>query len=271
MTTTWSCSPASPARCARSLALRQERERGAWPSCFDELWEAIGARYGSSEAARQMVDVLLLCRETDPPRVELAARGALTAGPTTAAPLRFSPGDLSAPRVALSGLDARLAATSRPEPDLAGYDQLLDRTGVARDRRIPRRDRSIRRARVGGAAGRHDGVACSRAHVRRAGRLRRRRQPRPEPRHVHRPAARASPRLALAQIGGEEPSVDAARELLAGGVPMSTPAKTQAMEALIEAHAIELKLPTVRRRFRAAGRGGATRAADTGGLSGCAA
>ncbi len=32
---------------------------------------------------------------------------------------------------------------------------------------------------------------------------------------------------------------------------MSTPAKTQAMEALIEAHAIELKLPTVRRRFRA--------------------
>lgn len=32
---------------------------------------------------------------------------------------------------------------------------------------------------------------------------------------------------------------------------MSAPAKTQAMEALIEAHAIELKLPTVRRRFQA--------------------
>ena len=32
---------------------------------------------------------------------------------------------------------------------------------------------------------------------------------------------------------------------------MRAPAKTQAMEALIEAHAIELKLPTVRRRFRA--------------------
>jgi DNA replication protein DnaC len=31
---------------------------------------------------------------------------------------------------------------------------------------------------------------------------------------------------------------------------MSAPAKTQAMEALIEAHAIELKLPTVRRRFK---------------------
>src|SRR5439155_6707420 len=36
--------------------------------------------------------------------------------------------------------------------------------------------------------------------------------------------------------------------------PMTTPpknAKTAALEALIEAHAIELKLPTVRRRFRA--------------------
>ena len=32
---------------------------------------------------------------------------------------------------------------------------------------------------------------------------------------------------------------------------MSAPAKVQALEALIEAHAVELKLPTVRRRFRA--------------------
>jgi DNA replication protein DnaC len=31
---------------------------------------------------------------------------------------------------------------------------------------------------------------------------------------------------------------------------MSAPAKVQAMEALIEAQAVELKLPTVRRRFR---------------------
>jgi len=32
---------------------------------------------------------------------------------------------------------------------------------------------------------------------------------------------------------------------------MSAKAKVQALEALIEAHAVELKLPTVRRRFRA--------------------
>jgi hypothetical protein len=65
-----------PGALRSSLPLRQERERGAWPSCFDDLWSAIEARYGSSEAARQMVDVLLLCREMSPARVELAARGA---------------------------------------------------------------------------------------------------------------------------------------------------------------------------------------------------
>ena len=52
-----------PGTLRNSLPLRQERERGAWPSCFDELRGAIEARYGASGAARQMVDVLLLCRE----------------------------------------------------------------------------------------------------------------------------------------------------------------------------------------------------------------
>ena len=39
-------------------------------------------------------------------------------------------------------------------------------------------------------------------------------------------------------------------------------ARTAALEALIEAHAIELKLPTVRRRFRALAARGHARAAD---------
>ena len=39
-------------------------------------------------------------------------------------------------------------------------------------------------------------------------------------------------------------------------------AKTAALEALIDAHAIELKLPTVRRRFRALAAEAHARAAD---------
>jgi len=44
------------------------------------MWAALSGRYGRSDAARQMVDVLMLCRELGPSAVELAVRGALTAG-----------------------------------------------------------------------------------------------------------------------------------------------------------------------------------------------
>ncbi len=154
-----------PGALARSLPLAQERDRGNWPATFDELWAALRARWGESEADRQMVDVLMLCREHGPATVELAVRGVLAAGAIDGRAVavlarRTSP---TAPATRLEGLEARLAAHDRPEPDLAGYDQLI------------------------------------------------------------------------------------------GGAAMTTTknARTAALEALIDAHAVELKLPTVRRRFRA--------------------
>ena len=47
---------------------------------MDEFWAALSARYGDSQAARQMVDVLMLAREHGPARLELAVRGALASG-----------------------------------------------------------------------------------------------------------------------------------------------------------------------------------------------
>ncbi len=117
-----------PGGLERSLALSQARVRGAWPACFDELWAALIGRYGRSGAARQMVDVLLLCRDHGPDAVALAVRGALTAGAidgravqvlahrAEARPLLPAP---------LTDLEPRLAAHERPAPDLADYDQLL--------------------------------------------------------------------------------------------------------------------------------------------------
>jgi hypothetical protein len=119
-----------PGALARSLALRQERERGAWPACFDELWQQIEARVGTSEAARQMVDVLMLCRELSPARVELAARGALAAGAHDGRAVAVLARRAERPQPApLEGLDERLAASARPEPDLADYDRLLEEAG----------------------------------------------------------------------------------------------------------------------------------------------
>jgi transposase len=116
-----------PGALVGSLALHQERERGAWPDCFDQLWQAIASKVGASEAARQMVDVLMLIREHGAERVELAVRGALAAGAHDgrAVAVLASRTDSRAPAEPLTDLDQRLAPTARPEPDLTDYDQLL--------------------------------------------------------------------------------------------------------------------------------------------------
>jgi hypothetical protein len=117
-----------PGGLERSLPLAQARERGAWPECFDQLWAQLSDRYGASEAARQMVDVLMLVREHGPARIELAVRGTLAAGAIdgrAVAVLARRTDDPAGQPPPLQGLDARLAAHDRPEPDLAGYDQLI--------------------------------------------------------------------------------------------------------------------------------------------------
>jgi hypothetical protein len=118
-----------PGGLERSLALAQERERGAWPACFDELWAALTARYGRSEAARQMVDVLMLCREHGPERVVLAVRGALAAGAHDgrAVAVLARRAQTTNPPPPLTDLEPRLAAHARALPDLADYDRLRDR------------------------------------------------------------------------------------------------------------------------------------------------
>jgi transposase len=117
-----------PGAMEHSVALAQERDRGGWPDCFDRLWAALTERYGRSDAARQMVDVLLLCREHGPDGVELAVRGALTAGAidgrAVALLARRAHSVARAAIVPLSGLEPRLEAITRPLPDLTAYDQL---------------------------------------------------------------------------------------------------------------------------------------------------
>jgi hypothetical protein len=120
-----------PGGLERSLALSQERDRGAWPDCFDELWIALTGRYGRSDAARQIVDVVLLSRDRDPEKVALAVRGALTAGAIdgrAVAVLARRAETRPAIPAPLTGLAPRLTAHERPAPDLADYDQLLEGT-----------------------------------------------------------------------------------------------------------------------------------------------
>jgi transposase len=118
-----------PGGLEHSVALAQERDRGAWPACFDQLWAALTDRYGRSDATRQMVDVVLLCRDHGPDRIALAVSGALTAGAidgrAVAVLARRAESIGRAAPAPLTGLDPRLQAHERPAPDLADYDQLI--------------------------------------------------------------------------------------------------------------------------------------------------
>lgn len=116
-----------PGALARSLALRQERDRGDWPPCLDELWGAIEARTDRAEAARQMVDVLLLCRELGPGKVEEAVRGALVAGAHDGRAVALLARRAERPAAPVLELEDRLAGVGSPPPtDLSGYDALRE-------------------------------------------------------------------------------------------------------------------------------------------------
>jgi transposase len=120
-----------PGALARSLPLHQAREQGRWPESFDRLWQAIETKVGASEAARQMVDVLMLCRELGPAAVELAARGALAAGAHDGRAVAVLARRAERPAAApLADLEARLATAERPEPTITEYNQLLERESV---------------------------------------------------------------------------------------------------------------------------------------------
>lgn len=113
-----------------SLALCQEREQGRWPDCFDELWTLLKERLGVSEAARQIVDVLMLCRDHDPATVELAVRGALTAGAIDGRAVALLIDRKARPPVEALELPDRLAQHERPAPNLEEYDELIDAEAV---------------------------------------------------------------------------------------------------------------------------------------------
>jgi hypothetical protein len=117
-----------PGALEHSLALPQGREQGHWPECFDALWQAIVGKVGASEAARQMVDVLMLCRDHGLERVELAVRGALAAGAHDGRAVAVLISRQKRPEPeALDELPERLAQHQRPEPELGEYNKLIGR------------------------------------------------------------------------------------------------------------------------------------------------
>jgi hypothetical protein len=81
--------------------------------------------------ALQMVDVLLLCREHGPARVELAVKGALAAGAYDGRAVALLAARSERPsRLPLFDLPEQLRRADRPVPTLHDYDAYLEQGGA---------------------------------------------------------------------------------------------------------------------------------------------
>lgn len=115
-----------PGALRRALPVAQARERGEWPSVYDELWQRLEDKTGRSDAASQMVDVLLLCREHPPEQVVDAVAGALAAGAIDGRAVQVLCRRTTERRATSPvSLDRRIVEVAVPTPSISAYDALL--------------------------------------------------------------------------------------------------------------------------------------------------
>jgi len=109
-----------------SKALRQAKDEGRFPAQYSELLVALEARVGESQAARQMVDILLLHRRYPAEVVEQAVSGALAAGVLDGRAVAVLVRRALEGRPPLTVLDVgELDHYQRPQPEVHAYDALL--------------------------------------------------------------------------------------------------------------------------------------------------
>lgn len=115
-----------PGALAGSTPLKQWREQGRWPQCFDRFWEGLQRRSGRQQGTREMIELLLLGREQGYERLKAAVAQALECGCTDAAAVRhlMQAGALNHQVVAALEITG-LEQYERRLPEVASYDWLL--------------------------------------------------------------------------------------------------------------------------------------------------
>jgi len=115
-----------PGALAGSTPLAQWRARGLWPASYDTLWAQLMVRHGKQAGTRQMISVLQLGRTYGAARLQATVAQALTLGVIDEAAIRHLIMTASLTRPAVAAIPVGvLAQFDRPQPSLAGYDDLL--------------------------------------------------------------------------------------------------------------------------------------------------
>ena len=118
-----------PGALSRSLPLHQSRTRGEWPDAYDRLWSGLRERFDETEAARQLLGVLMLHREHPLDVVLVAVELGLEHGCVDAGAISVLLRQVVADDVTVEPLRGlgTLTRYDRPVADLNDYDALLTR------------------------------------------------------------------------------------------------------------------------------------------------
>lgn len=117
-----------PGAMAGSKVLGHARRSGAFPACYDKLWDALKERYGAAKGTRQLIDVLMLLRsapsETVTMAIELAMSYGCIDGQAVSNLLRQLLTPYKQPNESFAELGP-LIAYERDQPDISQYDAWL--------------------------------------------------------------------------------------------------------------------------------------------------
>ena len=118
-----------PGALAGSIPLAQWREQGRWPRSFDQLWQSLQTRHGTTEGTKEMIGLLLLGRRCGYERLRQTIESALELGCTDAAGSALSVESKYAPTnasgAAFGGCFTRTAPFASALAEAAARDEQL--------------------------------------------------------------------------------------------------------------------------------------------------
>jgi hypothetical protein len=116
-----------PGALASSKPLRQWREAGRWPACFDRIWQEFQKRLGKQDGTKAMIELLQLGRRHGWERLRQSIDTALELGCSDLAAVSHLINADSLAHHQAQVIDVgSLVKYERPLPQIENYDQLME-------------------------------------------------------------------------------------------------------------------------------------------------
>lgn len=123
-----------PGALAGSKPLEQWRQKGRWPTSYDDIWNQLMIRNGKQNGTRRMIELLQFGKTYGHDKLRHAVESALEMGSSDVSTVRYLMTADKLDRVPAEPIDVgTLSCYERPLPVMTQYDQLLNCQEVMHD------------------------------------------------------------------------------------------------------------------------------------------